>query len=330
MDHNQFIQLIELLQQHRVLPIEEIARRFSVEYDTAYQWIDSLIQFDDLITIQEGDKIALNKSLDLLKHESIKLNLDDNIMQCIAELSIHTSLASTNEFLRKKLYSGAGTLLCLAEHQTFGRGRRGKKWISPFGQNIYLSILTRCRTPNKSLGAVSLIVGLGVVEALQTLGVDGLKIKWPNDIYWQDQKLAGILIEAKEIRENFGDLVIGVGLNVNMDKINASVINQAWTALNQILDKEIYRNVVAAKLIQHIMLYVQAFEEKGFDAFINQWQDVDYLLGKEVRVNGIAHELNGVAKGINMQGELLVANQGKTSAVNAGEVSVRLTRSGES
>ncbi|MDX1810958.1 MAG: biotin--[acetyl-CoA-carboxylase] ligase [Gammaproteobacteria bacterium] len=265
----------------------------------------------------------LNKTPDLLKHEAILRILEQEYAWDGGDIFIHSSLASTNEFLLKTLPVNANPQLCLAEHQTAGRGRRGRQWASPFAENIYLSIGYRSYVDKERLGLLSLAVGIAVAGMLNEMIDGSVSVKWPNDIYCNQQKLAGILIEVKEFKPEYVDLIIGVGLNVNMTR--GEVIDQPWTSLNKLGKTIPDRSTLAARMAGNIVNELDSLTSASNADFLKKWQSYDYLFNKPVQTQG-AEEIAGIANGINERGELLVKTPEKLHTVHSGEVSVRLKR----
>ena len=252
----------------------------------------------------------------------------------VSDVSIFLSIESTNTYL-KSLKNKAELSVCIAETQTKGRGRRGKSWESPFGSNLYFSIKKKIKVRPQDSGSISLIVGLAIIRALEGLGFPGLKIKWPNDIYAENKKLAGVLIEVVSVKYDAIELVIGVGVNVKMPQASEQVIDQPWIDLSQLsaetrLGKKLSsRTEIVISLIRQINSNLQIFEREGLDAFTGDWKQNDFLYRKSIKVIQENKTLYGVVVGINELGELLLECDTGIISVNAGEVSVRLTSPSE-
>lgn len=183
---------------------------------------------------------------------SNKLNID-----------IFNSLTSTNEYL-KKLPTDKYPSICLAEQQTQGKGRLGRNWYSPFAQNIYLSCRYLFASNLNELTGLSLIVALAVIEVIEKF-CPNCKIiaKWPNDIMYQDQKIAGILIDAQAEKKGCST-IIGIGVNVNMVCAKKQQITQSWTSIAKILGHAVDRNEICVVLINTLLKYLQQFTNKSF------------------------------------------------------------------
>ncbi|HET8807915.1 MAG TPA: biotin--[acetyl-CoA-carboxylase] ligase, partial [Methylophaga sp.] len=141
----------------------------------------------------------------------IRTQLSNDHLRQLAEIIVCDSVTSTNDILWQQQQQGLSqTALCVANSQTAGRGRRGSEWQSPASGNIYMSLLWPCPSDLKHEG-LSIAIGIAVIHALQEFNINGLKLKWPNDVLFERQKLAGILVESR-----FGDghyMVIGLGIN---------------------------------------------------------------------------------------------------------------------
>jgi BirA family biotin operon repressor/biotin-[acetyl-CoA-carboxylase] ligase len=216
--------------------------------------------------------------------------------------------------------------VCLAEYQTAGRGRRGRDWVSPFGSNIYLSILWNFQNGAASINGLSLAIGVAVIRALNDLGIDNIGLKWPNDIYWQGKKLAGILIEISGESSGPCHAVIGLGLNFYIPKEQGKSIAQDWVDLNHIISDNSarIRNKLAAVLLNHLMPTIADFEHQTLNAYLDEWRKYDCMQDKEVDIYMGQKVFSGTIKGINNEGLLLLSDhRGELKTFASGEVSFR-------
>lgn len=237
------------------------------------------------------------------------------------KIDIFDSIDSTNTYL-KQHESEAKFHACLAEHQTAGRGRFGRSWFSPFGANIYLSLAWRTDKSLYDLGGLSLMIGLAAVQALSELGIkEGLMIKWPNDILWQGNKLAGILIEVNAESGKLSQIIMGIGLNINMP--------EPWTSVSHILGAEQDRNKIVGRLLNHIVNSIEEFNQQGFsEQFVQQWKSYDFLFGKPLTLKSGHTIINGITMGINSLGHLLMQHDnGEIKAYASGDVTTNLPTS---
>ena len=203
----------------------------------------------------KGKGYRLQEPLELLDETLLRKKLSINTTQQLSQLETFFDIDSTNRYLNTKSIDGAASgYLVLAEQQTQGIGRQGRAWVSPFGSNVYLSLLWRFQCGAAQLGCLSLFVAVAIVRALKKAGAHDVGVKWPNDIYWQDKKLAGILLEMRGELSGPSAVVIGVGLNISMPSSNteAKNIDQPWVDLEAILGSRVERNDFTALIIDSL------------------------------------------------------------------------------
>lgn len=241
---------------------------------------------------------------------------------CLDDLLVLERTDSTNAELARR--GGDGMRACLAEYQSAGRGRAQRPWTSPFGANLYVSLGCELSNQRAPLGALSLAVGVCVVEALTALGATSLTLKWPNDIWAGERKLGGILIEHRGELGGRARLIVGVGLNVTMQRDQAHAVDQPWTRLADHVPKLPERNALAGAVVAALVDALTAFEASGFAAFQARWERFDAVRDRPVRVIEADGERVGLARGIADDGALRVEINGETRAVYSGDVSLRL------
>lgn len=219
-----------------------------------------------------------------------------------------------------------------AEAQTAGRGRRGRAWTSPFGANLYFSLAWTFPAWPPALSALSLAVGIACARGLRALGADELMLKWPNDLRLGARKLGGVLIEQRGEAGGPCRVVVGVGLNVAMSAEQAAAIDQPWTALDPELAARgrtpPLRNALAAALLDALATALAEFEEHGFAPFLADWSRFDATADQPVRIESADGGFEGIARGIDEAGALVVEAQGRRHHLHSGEVSLRIGGSG--
>jgi BirA family transcriptional regulator, biotin operon repressor / biotin---[acetyl-CoA-carboxylase] ligase len=274
-----------------------------------------------------GRGYRLAKPLELLKHQRILDTLNEATRASVSVLEIHDQLDSTNSYLMKKSQHGVATsIVCLAEHQTAGKGRRGREWISPYGSNIYLSILWRfAQSGLGEIAGLSLAIGVAVVRALKQLQIPDITLKWPNDIYWHGKKLGGILIEVSGEASGPCMAVIGVGMNLYLPATEAEKITQPWTDLSHILGQHnTSRNTLAATLINHLIDVIAKFETTGLGYYLDEWRRYDCLQNNSATMFVGNQIIDGIVQGIDDKGQLLFQRaDGYVQTYASGEVSFR-------
>jgi len=209
-------------------------------------------------------------------------------------IHLFDSLDSTQSYL-KSLAPSNVIEICLSESQSEGRGRLGRVWESPHGKNIYCSF--RLPFSLEKLQGLSLVLGLGLYKVLENYS--DLSLKWPNDLYWQDKKLAGILVELLA-----GNIpLIGFGLNVNDS--DQSLLEKGRISLALISGKEVERSALVASILNTMFSSLLCFKDEGFLPFHKAWTAVDYLYGKSYSVG----KLSGKARGVDKEGYLLLEDE---------------------
>ncbi len=257
----------------------------------------------------------------LLNAETINVQLSKVTRALISELEIFPSIDSTNNYLMTRAQTDAlSGSVCLAETQTAGKGRRGRQWISPQGQNIYGSFLWHFHDA-QALNGLSLAIGVGVIRALNKLGIFHVNLKWPNDIYSDGKKLGGILIEVTTHSNGSVSAVIGLGLNVSLPQ-NLDGITQAYSDLNTIAEVKLNRNQLVAQLLNELLSIAATFEKQGFAGYLDEWREYDCLFEKSATLFVGTQTINGIVQGIDENGLLkLQREDGAIQTFASGEVS---------
>lgn len=254
-----------------------------------------------------------------LQAAGIRAQLDETTLHALHDIHVFSALDSTN---RWALQQGQCGDVCLAEQQTAGRGRRGRQWQSPPGVNLYLSVRWCFTLVPQHLSLLSLVTGLAVAEALEDCAIHGHGLKWPNDVYYDGRKLGGILLEAVGSLEH---VVMGIGLNVNMLPDMVAGIDQPWISLQHITGRPVERNRLAAAVLRRLFKRLQAFPTLDIAQFQQEWRQRDVLLGHQVQAFSGTETLQGLASGIDDQGQLrIILTDGLIKNLSSADVSVRM------
>lgn len=275
----------------------------------------------------------LDRPLDVLSATAIRTELAPATRQALDLLDVLVVTTSTNEHLSLQPAPPPGRILAaIAEFQTGGRGRRGRRWLSPPGQGLCLSISWCFESAPRDLPALSLVVGVAVVRGLAELGVAGVRLKWPNDLMAGGGKVGGILVEVSG--ESGGPLrvVIGIGLNVRPVPGIAAALRQEGgdavaVALDELLPGMLLdRNTLVAALLNALHASLGTFIDVGWRDFLPAWRQCDCLAGRPIVVTRGSQILQGIARGIADDGALLVEVEGRLLSVVAGDVTLRLPK----
>ncbi|KAB7898702.1 bifunctional biotin--[acetyl-CoA-carboxylase] ligase/biotin operon repressor BirA [Rouxiella sp. S1S-2] len=254
----------------------------------------------------------------------IQLLNSDKILAALPEgkVDVLPVIDSTNQYLMDRIHQLNSGDACVAEYQQAGRGRRGRKWFSPFGSNLYLSMYWKLDQGPAAAMGLSLVIGIVMAEVMQRLGAADVRVKWPNDLYLKDRKLAGILVELTGKTGDAAHLVIGAGINLRMREPAADIINQGWINLQE-AGIDIDRNELTVTLLKDLRAALRQFELDGLAPFIIRWRNIDNFLDRPVKLLIGDKEIHGIERGIDQQGALLLEIDGEIKTYIGGEISLR-------
>lgn len=304
---------------------EELGALTGISRTAIWKQVKKFQEFGLDVESIRGKGYRLKQPLSLLSSDAIQPFIDAAVSSQLNKLEILQSIASTNSHALQQAAAGtAKGYVCVAERQTAGRGRRGRAWISPFASNIYLSLVWGFDGGAAALEGLSLAVGVALVNTLEKLGVTGLALKWPNDLLHEGKKLAGVLLEMTGDASGYCQVVIGIGLNVQMAAHHASEIDQAWSSVGNILGSHVNRNQLIGMLLSELVPALQAFEKHGFVAFKARWCELDAYKDQAVRLELGEQKIFGMAKGVTSTGALQIETGQGLQTFNGGEISLRL------
>ncbi|MGD1990596.1 MAG: bifunctional biotin--[acetyl-CoA-carboxylase] ligase/biotin operon repressor BirA [Chromatiales bacterium] len=267
----------------------------------------------------KGYRLAL--PLELLDADSIAGHISSGLSRG-AEVEVHSSLPSTSNHLAERLGELPDNTLCFAEHQTAGRGRRGRQWISPYGTNLYFSLYRRFPLGMHELAGLSLAVGAVLAETLSQY-VDGISLKWPNDLLIDGRKLAGVLVDVHGLAEGPVDTIIGIGLNLRMSQLPGDEIDQPWIDLESVAGREFSRNRLAAELSLALLEALETFSGSRLSTWMESWRRYDNWHGRQVQLVRGESVISGVHAGVANDGSLRLKIDGRVEHFHSGEVTLR-------
>lgn len=241
----------------------------------------------------------------------------------LVQLTLFDQVTSTNDVLWQSIQPDhQGIAACLANSQTHGRGRRGGQWLSPASGNIYLSLLWPVEAQSLRHG-LTIAVGISLIHSLKQLGFNDLKLKWPNDVLFERQKLAGILVESRVGKNTY--VVIGLGLNYAMPTEMHHTIAQPIISLHDLNGPLPCRNRLAGTVIQNMIETLHLFSKRGLEDFLPEWPILDALHQQTVQIIDDQQTLTAQACGINTLGELLYRHNTHLHTLTSSHVSIRFT-----
>ena len=271
-----------------------------------------------------GDRVRLPPDVELLDPSRIEQGLSDRAQGWVADLEVALAIDSTNVRMVELAQSEsvAGHVL-LAELQTAGRGRRGRRWFSPFARNLAVTLGVGLSSQPEVFGSISLVVGLAVADLLQGLGVRDVSLKWPNDVLIGGAKVCGILIELVK-RADVYEGVIGIGINFEVAEVLRRTIEQPVTDLKE-QGIEVGRSQLAGDLISVIVRYVDEFDRRGFAPMRAAYEAIQAYRGQTCYVILGAERIEGIVLGVANDGQLCLRCAEGERLFNGGEVSLRGT-----
>jgi BirA family transcriptional regulator, biotin operon repressor / biotin---[acetyl-CoA-carboxylase] ligase len=311
---------------------EQLAHRLRISRGGIWKLVRSLraIGIDVQSVPRQGYK--LERAVDLLDKSEILEALPRDAKSALQQLDVLLTVDSTNRFLADSDDAEPGQVqVCVAELQNAGRGRRGRSWVAPFGTGICLSLGWQFTEAPPTFSALSLAVGVAAASAFSKLGIEGVGLKWPNDLIWQNRKLGGILIEMRGESAGPAHVVIGIGINVHMPAHVRLMLAEQQAALisdvHEIMrERTPTRNLIIAKLVEEIVAMLKTFATQGFAPFVEAWQRLDTLANAHVKVISGTQTTFGTALGVEGDGTLLVDVGGSLQRFVSGEVSLRAVR----
>lgn len=244
----------------------------------------------DIFTVP-GKGYSLPYPIQLLDEEKILKLLP------AGQVRVLSVIDSTNQYLLDRIGELSSGDACVAEYQQAGRGRRGRKWFSPFGSNLYLSMYWKLEQGPAAAMGLSLVIGIVMAEVLQRLGAKDVRVKWPNNLYLNDRKLAGILVELTGKTGDAAQLVIGAGINLKMREPASDAITQGWINLQE-AGVNIDRNELTAMLLKELRSALLHFEQEGLAPFIPRWRGLDNFLDCQVKLLIGDQEIHGIERGL--------------------------------
>jgi BirA family biotin operon repressor/biotin-[acetyl-CoA-carboxylase] ligase len=276
------------------------------------------------ITYAQTDaQIEIDSVLDLINLESIQARLNENPLLDSFQWQYQLVTESTNADAFQFFETGRQPCIVLAEMQTGGRGRRGRAWVSPFGKNIYCTIGMHKSIEGYNPGLMSIVTGVALCKALESCGVNNVGLKWPNDLYYQNKKLGGILIESRMSGAGDCFFAIGFGINVSMDEQDLDLIPQPATGVNLINGRPLSRDIIISEAIRQVVAMIDDFNESTVSRLVEDFDAIDAFGNQSISVTTANESVEGVNAGINSSGQLLLDTDAGQLQFSAADISLR-------
>jgi BirA family biotin operon repressor/biotin-[acetyl-CoA-carboxylase] ligase len=269
----------------------------------------------------DGQILRLRKRIEMLDIDLLQFNLAQRGLNTECQYWLETK--STNLDVISLFDQKAIISIATCEKQTQGKGRRGNHWVSPFAQNIYCTVGVLKTIKPANLGLLSIVTGLAICKALSNLGYQEVKLKWPNDLYYQGEKLGGILIESRPVADDQYFLAIGFGINVDMSNESLAAIEQAVTCLNLIASKTTTRNQILLETVSQTLTDIDAFSDEAIPQLVEAFDQVDAFKGMPVNVLSSGKTIACTNAGITQTGQLQVETKQGMMMFSAADISLR-------
>ncbi|MDI5983432.1 biotin--[acetyl-CoA-carboxylase] ligase [Halomonas sp. M4R5S39] len=319
--------LIRLLSDGEFHSGEQLGERLGVSRAAVWKQLRKLEALGIAMEAVKGQGYRLAEPMELLDGGEIVAGLSRVARQHLTRLFVEETLPSSNGFIRERFEQGAGHgEVCLVEQQSEGRGRRGRAWTTPWGRTLMLSLGWRFESGVAALEGLSLAIGVVLAKVLESRGARP-RLKWPNDVLLESPqgelgKLAGILVEISGDAAGPCEVVVGMGINVDLPADFRAGIDQPVAAVrDQVPD--ISRNALAVELLEGLLPLMASFEQQGFAAWQGEWNARHAFVGQEVDILRGGEREPAIAEGVDEAGNLWVLQGQQRRRLAGGEVSVR-------
>lgn len=320
-------QLLKLLADGAFHSGERMAEQLNITRAAVWKAIQSLRDLGiDLESQHQGYRLA--HAVDLYDAQRIRAGLPAPLAVALARVDVLFTVDSTNHHLTAHPAPNTQqVVLCVAELQQAGRGRRGRSWLAPFGAGICMSVGCLFDHMPPGFSALSLAVGVALTRVLHRLGATEAGLKWPNDVLWRGHKLAGVLIEMRGEPDGPAQVVIGMGMNLHLPQASRAALAEQQvrvTDLQEVLGAQCpSRNALVAAFTAELISVLAVFAREGFAPFADEWQRYDVLHAAEVKVLQGDRVIEGMARGVTVDGALLVETVAGLQRFVSGEVTLR-------
>ena len=320
-----FTKLLPLLDHSEHRSGQELAAHFNVTRATIHNCIARIETLGIQVDSVPGRGYRLHARLDLLDQARIVNNLAPEVASSLHNIHCMQQVDSTNtQAANLPLPSINKFSVILAEMQSAGKGRRGRTWVSPYAANIYLSIVWPLQRSLHEASCLSPYLAICVADVLSSLGLPEVGLKWPNDIYCNNKKLAGLLIECSGELGGQCKMVVGLGVNVAMKNYNYIQIDQQWTDIcSNAPNWHLSRNELASNIINTLVEGLHSFENRSLPNLVQRWVHRDIMESTHVDVYTGNKTQSGIARGIDNDGCLLLETEHGVERISVGDVTLR-------
>ncbi len=314
--------IIQLLADGQFHSGEALGAALGVSRAAVWKQLQKLEKLGIRVESVRGRGYRIAGGMELLDRDKILESLPPSVAAGVRDFTLFDEVESTNSYLLKGLVHQC---VCVAERQTGGRGRRGRRWVSPFGRNLYLSVGWRFDGGAVAVEGLSLAVGVALRRAVASvLPSEGLGLKWPNDLLLDGRKVGGILVELTGDPSDQCNVVVGVGLNLDMSPDEAGEVDQPWANLSEL--GTVSRNRLCASVIAELFGLLSGYGGRGFAPWRREWERCDVSRDRPVVLSTPASSIVGIARGVADNGALRLETADGIRLVSGGEITLRAAR----
>lgn len=323
------ISILRLLSDGKFHSSASIVEHFQCSRKTTSKALEYINTLGIHLTKLRGKGYRWEHPIRWLSSDEILGNLTSSINLRFFDLIILDSIDSTNNFLLKNLEiqqeKNTHISVVAAELQTTGRGRLGRTWYSGLGDSLTFSLRWHFSHSISELSGLSLVIGIAIIRVLSSFSIKDVNLKWPNDILFHRNKLAGVLIELRGEALGSSCAVIGIGINFNLSEKIKSDIGQGIIDLFTIVGEYVDRNLILGALLSELRDILIAFEKYGFAHFKKEWISYHAFEGKKVYLTlPNSAVVEGIVDGVNNDGALFLMTTEGRNSYNVGDVSLRM------
>ena len=314
---NRLIDVLKKLNSRHPVSGSKIAEELGITRAAVWRRIKHLQQLGLCIISNPGKGYQLGYEFEKLDANAIQQSLGKKV-----GIDVVWETSSTNTEIFSNIDKVELPRVLIAEYQHAGRGRRNDRWLAPLGSGLCMSLGWKFLSLPPTIPSLGLVVGLVIVDTLEKLGCTSIKIKWPNDVFFDGKKIAGCLIDLKTELSGSSYAVIGIGINISLDSEIKESIDQPVADLCDVLDSKISRNELAGKLVGSLIRALETFEKTGFKCFRDDFLAKDLLYGKKIIINIKDDKSSGYAAGVDWDGALLLDVDGRIRRFYSGHVTL--------
>jgi BirA family transcriptional regulator, biotin operon repressor / biotin---[acetyl-CoA-carboxylase] ligase len=319
-------EILRLLKSHpsEFLSGEEISRHLKLTRTAVWKRIRNLRRSGYVIEASTRSGYRLAQSPDLLLPSEIQPILGTKWLG--KKIHYFDSIDSTNSTAYRLALEGAGEgEAVIAEAQGKGRGRLGRPWVSPPFSNLYLSVILRPKLPPHRASLITFMAAVAAANAIEKYSGLTPLIKWPNDLLLKKRKVAGLLNEIHSETDRIHFVILGMGVNLNMDKESfPRELRPKATSLKSEMGRPVSRKDFVCSLLKELEQWYEVFLKEGGGPVLQAWRDRAQIEGKRVRVTSFGDVLIGRAIDVDSDGALILeTRRGEQKRIVAGDIEYR-------